>query len=374
MKVYQRVINIVFEEESITFPFIPDLFMVFISPTFENTDQLLTSLHHDYPKTTICGCSTAGEIHDQYVSDHSAVITAIEFEKTEVVTHTVDIADMGDSEEAGINLAKRFQKEDLAHLLIFSDGLNVNGADLVKGLVNILPKVSITGGLAGDGSDFNETFIINGGKRVSGKVSGIGLYGKNLKIGFGSKGGWDSFGIDRKVTRSEDNILYELDNKPALEVYKTYLGDAAADLPSSGLLFPLSLRDSRETDPVVRTILAISEDDNSLTFAGNIPEGSYVRMMKANVNRLVDGAASSAEISNAFNAEDTQLSLLISCVGRRLVLKQLVEEEIEAVKEVVGNQSVITGFYSYGEIAPFGEFSPCRLHNQTMTITTLTEV
>ncbi len=374
MNVYQRVLNIGYEDEAIVIPFDPDVFLIFISPTFENTDNLLASLEKQYPHSILCGCSTSGEIHDQNVSDHTAVITAISFDKTKVVAKLVDITDMKNSEDAGRSLASSFDQKDLAHLLVFSDGLNVNGADLVKGLVSVLPNTSITGGLAGDGSDFNQTFIISGGQKMSEKVIALGLYSNHLKVGFGSKGGWDSFGIDRKVTKSKDNVLFELDGKPALEVYKTYLGDAASELPSSGLLFPLSLRDSSDNDPVVRTILAVSEEDKSLTFAGNIPEGSFVKMMKANINRLVDGAEKSAEISNAFNPEKAELSLLISCVGRRLVLKQLVEEEIEAVKEVVGDQSIITGFYSYGEIAPFGEFSPCRLHNQTMTITTLSEV
>jgi hypothetical protein len=202
---------------------------------------------------------------------------------------------------------------------------------------------------------------------------GLGFYGDNLKVGFSSRGGWDSFGIDRLVTRSNNNVLYELDGKPALETYKSFLGDKAKDLPSSGLLFPLSMRNEKDAIPVVRTILGINEDKQSLTFAGNIPEGSYVRLMKANIDRLIDGAENSAKNTSKSLKETPELAILISCVGRRLVLKQLVEEEVEVVREVIGDEACITGFYSYGEIAPFGEHSPCELHNQTMTITTLTE-
>ncbi|NRA92567.1 MAG: FIST C-terminal domain-containing protein, partial [Psychroserpens sp.] len=184
---------------------------------------------------------------------------------------------------------------------------------------------------------------------------------------------WDSFGIERLVTKSKKNVLYELDGLPALELYKSFLGDEADNLPSSGLLFPLSMRSNETEKPVVRTILGINEEDQSLTFAGNIPKGSYVRLMKANIDRLIGGAEASAKALNKTTDESSELAILISCVGRRLVLKQLVEEEIEVVREVIGDKPQITGFYSYGEIAPFGAFSPCELHNQTMTITTLSE-
>lgn len=373
MNAYQKVVNIKFELDDINLPLEPSLLFVFVSPTFENPSELVDFLIEKYPNAILGGCSTSGEIHDVNVSDHSAVITAIQFDKTDLITHEVNIDEMTSSKNVGIELAKKFDINGLRHLLVISEGLNVNGADLVLGLTSVLKNLSITGGLAGDGADFNNTYVISNTGLSSNKVLGIGFYGDHVKIGYGSKGGWDSFGIERLVSKSSDNVLYELDGQPALPVYKSFLGDASKNLPGLGLLFPLSLRTEEDTDPVVRTILGVSEEDQSLTFAGNIPEGSYVRMMKANVNRLIDGAEESAKKSQLKTTTNTKVSLLISCVGRRLVLKQLVEEEIEAVKEVMGPDSVLSGFYSYGEIAPFGEFSPCHLHNQTMTITTISE-
>lgn len=280
---------------------------------------------------------------------------------------------MNCSYKAGAKIANKLNDKALKHVIVLSDGLNVNGADLVSGLKSKIPGVSITGGLAADGSDFNNTFLVNGDQIVDKAIIGLGFYGEDLKVGYSSKGGWDSFGIERLVTKSNKNVLYELDGMPALEIYKSFLGDYAKDLPSSGLLFPLSMRNSENTAPLVRTILAICEEDQSLTFAGNIPQDSYVRLMKANIDRLIGGAEDSAISANKNLKETSELAILISCVGRRLVLKQLVEEEVEVVRDVIGNKPCITGFYSYGEIAPFGEFSPCELHNQTMTITTLSE-
>ncbi|WP_412984157.1 FIST signal transduction protein [Pontimicrobium sp. IMCC45349] len=349
------------------------IFLLFVSNDFKYKTKFLNKLKFKYPEATIVGCSTAGEISDITVSDATVSLTAIRFNKVEHKKFSVTINDMNSSFESGQELASKLWHKDLKHALILSDGLNVNGADLVSGLKSKLPNVSITGGLAADGSRFNETFIINDDEILDKVVVALGFYGDDLKVGYCSKGGWDSFGMERLVTKSEKNVLYELDGLPALELYKSFLGEQAKSLPSSGLLFPLSMRVNEQTKPVVRTILAVNEDEQSLTFAGNIPEGSKVRLMKANVDRLINGAEDSAISANKIFKEDTELAILISCVGRRLVLKQLVEEEVEVVRDILGKKPCITGFYSYGEIAPFGEFSPCELHNQTMTITTLSE-
>ena len=349
------------------------ILLLFISPTFKEKKNLVSTLKALHPNATIMGCSTAGEISGVKVNDDSVSLTAIELEKTAHKMEMVHINAMDESFNAGASLANQLKAKSLKHVLVLSDGLNVNGADLVEGLKSVLPKTSITGGLAGDSGNFSDTFIVADSVISNKIIVGIGFYGNELNVGYSSKGGWDSFGIDRLVTKSDKNILYELDGLPALELYKSFLGDNAINLPRSGLLFPLSMRVNEQDIPVVRTILGISEEDQSLTFAGNIPEGSYVRLMKANIDRLIDGAEDSAKGAFKISKEDAQLAILISCVGRRIVLKQLVEEEVEVVQDIVGNDSKITGFYSYGEIAPFGKFSPCELHNQTMTITTLSE-
>jgi hypothetical protein len=202
----------------------------------------------------------------------------------------------------------------------------------------------------------------------------VGLYGDRLRVGCGSLGGWDPFGPERLVTRSRGNVLYELDGRSALSLYKRYLGEYAAGLPASALLFPLSLRSEVNGPPVVRTVLAIDEAEQSMTFAGDLPEGQYARLMKANFERLIDGATDAARASAATLGGPAELGLLISCVGRRMVLKQRVQEELESVREVLGESAALTGFYSYGEIAPFSPSAGCELHNQTMTVTTVSEL
>jgi hypothetical protein len=267
------------------------------------------------------------------------------------------------------------REEELEHVLVLSDGLQVNGSDLVRGLTTHLPRgTTITGGLAGDGERFGQTLVWwNGGPKYD-AIAVLGLYGSRLRIGFGSLGGWDSFGPERLITRSRGNVLYELDGQSALGLYKKYLGEHAGGLPATGLLFPLSLRTRTDERAVVRTILSIDETEQSMTFAGDVPEGAYARLMKANFDRLIDGAVGAARTSHqAIGSSTPELALLISCVGRKLLLKQRVEEEVEGVRDILGKNTVLTGFYSYGEISPFSPGARCELHNQTMTITTLSE-
>jgi len=356
---------------------IAQLVLVFGNKDLLKKQQFIDYLKETYPAAQIAGCSSSGEIFQEEVFNQHIVCTAVWFENTRIEISEEQILSIEDSFLVGEKLAEKLDKEDLTHLMIFSEGLNINGSELTKGLNHRLnDRISITGGLAGDQADFTETVIVHNRIGKSNLVLAIGFYGEHLQVGYGSKGGWDSFGVDREVTRSNGNILYELDGQPALELYKKFLGDHAANLPSSALLFPLSLMIKNSETSLVRTILSVNEADGSMVFAGDIPQGEYVRLMKANNERLLDGASDAAEMSKiSLSNSDPDLAILISCVGRKLVLKQRVEEELEMVREVIGNRAEMTGFYSYGEICPIKPFDKhCELHNQTMTITIFKEV
>jgi hypothetical protein len=353
-----------------------DWVLIFGARNMLEHEELMSKVIASHPALIFSGCSTSGEIMENNVFDESIVVTEITFEKTNLQQKQFSIDSFSDSYSAGEALINELPKKNLRHVFVLCDGLHVNGSELVRGLRNNCPAgVNITGGLAGDGQAFQKTIVLDQlGQPKEKIITAIGFYGSDLQVGFGSYGGWDTFGMDRLVTKSKDNVLFELDGTPALELYKSYLGELADQLPASGLLFPLSLRYKVDQQPVVRTILSVSEADQSLTFAGDIPQGSYVRLMKANIDRLVDGAITAAENTvKPLLGEKPQLSLLISCVGRKLVLKQMIEEEIDGVREVIGNESAFAGFYSYGEISPFSLDAKCELHNQTMTITTFSE-
>lgn len=335
----------------------------------------LAPLRRIYPNALFFGASTAGEIAGTRVYDDALVTTAITFEHTTLRMTNIRMSDVKSSAEAGERLAGILPSEGLVHVLVMSDGTTVNGSELVRGMLRTLPKgVQVTGGLAGDGARFERTLVVAGDEPASGMVAAIGFYGDRLNVGYGSLGGWDPFGPERKITHSEGNVLFELDGEPALDLYKSYLGEQAKGLPATGLFFPLNIQREGEKETLVRTIQSIDEERRSLTFFGDVPMGATAQLMKANFDRLIDGAAGAARGSELFVPDSRpELAVLVSCVGRKIVLKQRTEEEVEAVQEVLGNGTVMTGFYSYGEISPTGRHGQCHFHNQTMTITTFSE-
>jgi len=341
-------------------------------------DTFYNGLYQQYPDSAIVLCSTAGEIYDQQVADNSVSVTAIEFEKTIIKTMSVNIDDFNNnSYEAGFSLVKQLEiTDDLCYIMILSDGGKVNGSELVNGINAFIQyKVPVTGGLAGDGVKFNSTVVGLNKVPVQGEIVAVAFYSRHLKISHGSMGGWEMFGPERIVTSSKANELFEINNENALEVYKKYLGPYADELPGSALLFPLSVKFSATSDPVVRTILSINNETNSMVFAGDVPEGSLVRFMKANFDKLIDAASVAAKQTlNAQLETDPALAVLISCVGRKIILDTRIEEEVEAIHQIFGKNTLLTGFYSYGEISPFSPNTKCELHNQTMTITTFDEV
>lgn len=332
-----------------------------------------------YPEAHILTASTAGEILDNEVRDNSVALAAVHFDKTQLEFSRADIAAYEESYAVGERLAKTFKTEGLVHVMIFSDGQRVNGTQLVRGLNEHLPKdVSVTGGLVGDGANFKKTLVGLDESGKEGQVIAVGLYGEGIRVGYGSLGGWDPFGLERTITKAEGNVLYELDGQPALRLYKEYLGELAKGLPSTGLLFPLrlSIESGGKEVEVVRTILSVNEADQSMTFAGDMPVGAPAMLMKANFERLIDGASQAGSMSiEPLGANPAELAILISCIGRKLVLKERVEEEIEAVRSEIGQAPAVVGFYSYGELCPVAATEKqCELHNQTMTITALREV
>jgi hypothetical protein len=351
------------------------LVLVFGAPPVLKEQGLLKQIGSTYPNAHVFGCSTAGEICGTQVSDESLVSTAVSFDHTRLKVGRISLGHVENSFHAGESLSQFLDPEELVHVFVLSDGLVVNGSDLVRGLTKHLPShVTVTGGLAGDGDRFQETLVFCDSSPEKDGIAVLGLYGRRLKVGCGSLGGWDPFGPERLITRSSGNVLYELDGRSALELYKKYLGEHAKGLPATGLLFPLSLRTKANETGVVRTILSVNEEKQSMTFAGDVPEGSYARLMKANFDRLIDGAIGAAKTSyQTIGSTSPDLAILISCVGRKLVLRQRIEEEVEGVHHVLGARTILTGFYSYGEISPFTPGAKCELHNQTMTITTFSE-
>ncbi|MEY8850064.1 FIST signal transduction protein [Psychroserpens sp. XS_ASV72] len=338
-------------------------------------DTIYNEIRQLFPSGHLVFGSTCGDIASGFVDDQGITVTAIEFERTRFDIKSDNLKNSEfDSFDTGKKLMSQLDPDGLKYVFVISEGSQVNGSELTKGMnAAFNHEILITGGLCGDGERFEKTLASYNENPKEGEIVAIGFYGDDIEVSFSIHGGWTPFGPERLVTKSKANELFELDHKPALDLYKKYLGDKANDLPGAALLYPLNVKSQNEKHSIVRSILNIDKDKNTMILAGDIPEGSKVQLMMTNVDNIANASELAARQAMQNRKQNTELALLVSCIGRKLVLDQRVEEEIEEVIDVVGENATISGFYSYGEIAPFNGENNCQLHNQTMTITLISE-
>jgi hypothetical protein len=353
-------------------PDAPHLVLYFAAPGTLGDGQRFADLKSEYPDAKLLGCTTGGEIVDVDVHDGTVIATAIEFAHTEIRSSSDKVAPGRSSFEIGKRVASGLPHNGLRGMFLLSDGTNVNGTELVAGVQNVHGRdVALTGGLAGDGASFRTTMVGLDANPEPGNVVAVGFYGDRIRIGSGSVGGWDAVGPERTVTRADGNTLFDLDGEPALDLYKQYLGAEAARLPASALLFPLRIHPAGSPEAaLVRTVVGVDEARKAMIFAGTIPEGHTAQVMLGHFDNLIAGAGRAASKAAQPGAK---LAVLVSCIGRKLLLGQRIADEVEAVAEVLGERCRTTGFYSYGEIAPMEASTISDLHNQTMTVTTFAE-
>jgi hypothetical protein len=351
-----------------------DLLLAFGGTKAITDQKKWNELSRRHPGAIILGCSTGGEIHGSDVLDESLSVTTLGFERTKLKSAEATVENAAGSFNAGKTIGGNLAAPDLKTIFLLSDGTRVNGSELIRGMRSCVGnEVVITGGLAGDGPRFGTTYVGLNSAPAPGRVAAVGFYGNAIEVGHGSAGGWDVFGPERRITRSKGSVLYELDEKPALDLYKHYLGDDAKRLPGSALLFPLKVfPPSRPDEALTRTIVAVDETQRAMTFAGDMPEGYSAQLMRGNFDRLVEGAADAAHQAQLPRSGD-RVAILVSCIGRKLLLGQRIWEEVEAVQDVFGKDTALTGFYSYGEVSPHAATRCAELHNQTMTITVFGE-
>lgn len=328
-----------------------------------------------YPKAIILGCTADGSIHGAQITEDKIAYSAIYFEKSTVSGICYNIIDATKSYDIGQMIATNFRSQKhLKGIFVLAEGLAINGSDLVSGINDTIndPDVIITGGLAGDGLHFEDTLVGYNADPMTKKIAAIGFYGESLNIGWGSQGGWRVFGPERTITKAQNNTMYELDGKPCLELYKKYLGDKSNQLPAAALNFPLAIWPEKDPSKmaVIRTILSVNEDENSVSFAGCVPQGWKAQLMWGKFDDLVEGAQRASQNANTHNTSDA-FSILVSCVGRKLLMGQRVIEEVIATQNELTYPQI--GFYSYGEIAPQEHSKTSVFHNQSMTITTFSE-
>jgi len=320
--------------------------LVFTSSARLKERGFTKTLQKRYPNAEIIGCSTSGEINAEGAHDDSVQITAMLWERSTLKFLAKPINTMAQSHALGAQIASELQQPDLKGVFLLSDGLNINGSELVEGVQEVLSNIPITGGLAGDGTDFTQTLLLHNSQVNDRIVIAVGIYGEHAIVTSGEEGGWKPYGPPRKVTRSIKNVVYELDNKPALPLYKMYIGQHYANgLPASGLDFPFAIMAEDKSITVIRTVAAVNDNDNSMSFFGNVNEGSTIRFLRSDHDRLVNAASDAASqvLNKGINLNDKALAICVSCVGRKLVMKEQLSDEVFAVQRLLGVQTGITG-------------------------------
>ncbi|MGL5113097.1 MAG: FIST signal transduction protein, partial [Flavobacterium sp.] len=273
------------------------LILVFGNRAMLEDDAIIESIRKEFPYEHIVFGSTSGEILATTVFDDSITVTAVEFEKASFVVKRANILEYSmDAVKLGADLFSDFSEENLKHLFLVSEGSFVNGNALIQGIEsNLQNKNIISGGMCGDGHKFEKTLASYKENPKSGEVIMIGFYGDSLEFSVASVGGWNTFGPERMITKSDKNVLYEIDGLPALELYKNYLGELAQQLPQASLLYPLNVTKENKDRAVIRTVLSIDESNNSMTLAGDVPMNSKVQLMMASNDELVQGAFEAAK-------------------------------------------------------------------------------
>ncbi len=336
--------------------------------------SLYPSLRATFPNAILTGCSTGGQIGGEGLSDEPVVGLAMSMERSTARLARLPISEALDSFAAGVRIGRELRAPNLAGIIVLTDGLMVNGGDLAAGIASAVPPgTPVAGGMAGDGERFEATLVGANCSPVAGVVAAVGFYGKHITMNAMGGGGWSAFGPRRQITRASRNVVYELDGRPALELYTTYLAEEATLLPASGLRFPMMIRDPGGGRELIRTLLSINRATGSITFAGNMPEGWSAQLMRASSEKLREAAFLAASDLRNRHASPPDAALLFSCIGRRMFLGQRTDDEIDAVRDSLGGGVPVAGFYSYGEFAPLAGAGQVELHNQTMTVMTITE-
>jgi len=324
-------------------------------------DELLTLL----PDSKILGTTSNGEISHNGSINHSTVISISVFENTKIITKIIDTKK--DSFDNGVQIINQFQNTDEFKLLItFTDGLNTNGEEYLNGISSVNDTVIVSGGMAGDYSKFEETLVFTESGITNNGAVAAGFYGKTLNIHTDYSFNWETVGKTHIVEKSVKNRVYQISGMTTVDFYKHYLGDEIDKLlPAIGIEFPLVL----EIDGVntARAVLT-KHDDGSLSFAGNIEEGSKIQFGHGDVQLIIEKGLESIK---SIIKSPIESIFIYSCMARKALLKDDINLEILPLKEI----APVSGFFAYGE---FYHKSDCKhtdakLLNQSMTILAISE-
>src|SRR3989344_303469 len=360
----------------------PELTIVFASVRFGQS-EVLKGVREASGGAPLVGCSDAGEITNEGPSQHSVGVMAISSDQIDFYTGLGRDVKKG-AREAGQAVAKEVKekaKDPLQAFIMFPDVLTGNGADIVRGALDVLGEhFPVVGGAAGDDFLFEKTYEYQDDEAASGAVGGVGLVGK-FSMGAGVRHGWVPIGVPMKVTKAVGSVVHELNGRPALSIYEDYFGDKAGDLRKEPLArmaitYPLGIKLPGMEEYLIRDPITVDEKE-AITCAAEIPEGSEIRLMIGSKEKAVEAAQDAArKLMVDFEKQGSQpkFVLMFNCIAREKLFGQRANEEIQAVMEIIGEDVPLLGFYTYGEQAPIGgelhdkEKINARFYNETVVL------
>ncbi len=337
----------------------------------------LRSVCATFPRSIKSGGSRGSDIYEGRLEEYALVLAVIRFEKSRLKRAEYSVTSTEDSHRAGHALGKALQHDDLRGVFLIGAGERIDEEALTLGINRSLSeKVVVTGGVTTHNYRRQTTHILSEDCQTrTDSVSAVGYYGDAIRFIASRQEGWERFGIEYKITSSRGNILYTLNHRPALEVYKNHLGKLADKLPGIAARFPLAIQSGHtHRAPKIHTIIGIDEARQALLFAQDIPAGHYAMFMKADAHRLLLGACEAARnLSHAYHPPASEaLNITVSSMRRKRLLLHRTDEEPKMVRHFLPSGIHQVGFYSDGTIAPTGS-GQSTADRQTLVLTLIWE-
>ncbi|QDT05737.1 FIST N domain protein [Rubripirellula lacrimiformis] len=349
------------------------LVLVFAACEFCTDQDPLLEIQNAYPNSAVAGCGTRGQVFEGDLQTQSISVGIIRFRSTTIKTAFAPVESFDQSRQAGVKLAEGIADPLLSGVLLFADGLLTEATDLVRGIQEVLPpNIPIAGGMASDHS-LEHTWVYQQGQAVHGMACAIGLIGDKVEMACATGGGWKLIGEERTATRTSHKTIFEIDGRPALDVYKEHIGpEAIAGLPQSVIRFPIALK--MDLHEVVRDVMGFDEETGAMHLAGDAPQGIGIQFMTTTPEEILDGVDEAVErlLMQTLGVNADALCVCISCSGRGEILGDQTSEEPRLLQELLGKDVKQVGMYAFGEISTTTSGYP-QNHNQTMTVAIIRE-
>ena len=324
----------------------------------------------------IFGSTTAGEFTDGEIGEESAAIMLLDLKKEHYRVVHVETGD-----EDTLKIAKSVGRQGLdtfsnPAFIIASGGISTDGEMIIRGIEQAVgPKVTIFGGLAGDDFKMSGTYVFTNGKYSINGLVAIILDEDKVNVKGLATSGWEPVGTVRTITKSEGNVVYTIDDQPALDVVIKYMGvnrniDEWKDvIINVGSEFPMQLQ-RENAEPVIRAPLFANKEDRSLVCAGSVPQGSKIRFSLPPDDSVIEKVVNECATVKKEEMENADAMIMFSCKARHLSLGPMVGDEIDQVKDVWG--APLVGFFSYGEMGKATK-GKHEFHNNTCSLVLLSE-